>query len=232
MFVRPRQYPPGQLSEPAGGGVATALRRERIRIARELHDQVVQELILAVVALRGLAPPNSPDADASSLAEASAAASRALSKARRFLADLRALEYERDGPEPQVCLADIVLPIMAMAESTARVEVQTPVLKSVRLSARAAREVGMIVREAVVNATRHARARVIACTAVSKRGRLSLEVADDGCGFEPSEGVHGFGLLGMAERARVLGATLEVRSRPGCGTVVQLHLAQAPAVAG
>jgi signal transduction histidine kinase len=210
------------------GEVSAALRRERLSIARELHDQVMQELIFTVMSLRRLALPKSLTMDETPLLQATAAASRALSNARQFLRDLRAREYPLDSLEPPVRLADVVLPVMALAEATTHVEVQTASMKDVVLSARVAREVDKILREAVLNAQRHSGARVIACRASSDAGCVILELADNGCGFEPCNGVQGFGLLGMAERARALGATLQIRSRPDRGTVVRLQLTRSP----
>jgi len=94
------------------------------------------------------------------------------------------------------------------------------------LGARAAREVDMILRETVLNAIRHSDARVLSCTTRSDGGRISIEIADDGRGFDPRQTAGGFGLLGMAERASVLGAALEVHSRRGRGTIVRLRLAK------
>lgn len=213
---------------PTSGHLDTALWRERMRIARELHDEVVQELILTVVSLRRLALPEGLTTAETPLLQATAAASRALGNTRRFLRDLRAREYPSDSLEPPVCLEDVVLPIMANAETTTQVEVQTASMKDVVLSARVAREVDRILREAVLNAQRHSGAQVIACTASSEGGRITLEITDDGCGFEPCNGVQGFGLLGMAERARLLGANFEIRSRHGRGTVVRLQLTRSP----
>jgi signal transduction histidine kinase len=53
-----------------------------------------------------------------------------------------------------------------------------------------------------------------------------MQVADDGCGFELSLGSRGLGLKIMAARARALGITLDIQSRPTCGTVVKLRLEQ------
>jgi signal transduction histidine kinase len=206
--------------------VSAALRRERTRIARELHDQVVQELILAVMSLRSLSWSPTSIVDDANLPQAQAAVSRALDQARRFLGDLRARECAADASEQRMSLEDILQPIVAMAEQNAQVEMEAGPASDIMLSARVAREVDMILREAVVNACRHAGACAITCRVSREGGRISVEVVDDGCGFEPREGVEGFGLLGMAERANAMGATLEIRSRPGGGTVVRLQLAQ------
>ena len=86
-----------------------------------------------------------------------------------------------------------------------------------------------IIQEAVRNALRHAGARRLQVTVEFAVGELRLTVTDDGRGFTPGDlddsGATHLGLLGMRERARLLGGHLEVRSAPGAGTAV---LAQVP----
>jgi signal transduction histidine kinase len=55
-------------------------------------------------------------------------------------------------------------------------------------------------------------------------GHWLLTIADDGTGFDPSDERSGHGLLGMEERARLLGGTLDIASRPGSGTTVRLQV--------
>ena len=93
-------------------------------------------------------------------------------------------------------------------------------------------EVVQMLREALSNASRHARASEIVVTARLDRDPLLLTVADDGVGFDPSEardnGHHG--LRNMANRARQLDGRLDVQSRPGAGTRVELSVPlEAPA---
>ncbi|MBD0252904.1 MAG: sensor histidine kinase, partial [Rubrobacter sp.] len=80
-----------------------------------------------------------------------------------------------------------------------------------------------IVREALANARRHSGARRVVVTLSSEAGWFVVEVFDDGRGFDPAT-VEGssFGLWGMKERVRELGAKLEVRSAPGEGTRVSV----------
>jgi len=87
-------------------------------------------------------------------------------------------------------------------------------------------------REALSNASRHAHASEIVVTARLERGRLVPRVGVDGLGFDPSvareNGHHG--LRNMANRARQLDGRLDVRSRPGNGTRVELSVPlEAPA---
>jgi len=96
------------------------------------------------------------------------------------------------------------------------------------LPASAAHEVLMIVREAVTNAGRHGCRRTIDISALYVDNRLLLRVSDDGIGFDidapsiPSE--DHFGILGMQERAEMIGADLEITSSVGIGTCVQVSL--------
>ena len=93
---------------------------------------------------------------------------------------------------------------------------------------RADREVLRIAQEALHNALRHADADQITVTLSDPGGgRLALEVADDGVGFDPADGAlraRRLGLTSMAERAERIGGRLDVHSAPGEGTTVRLEL--------
>ena len=88
-----------------------------------------------------------------------------------------------------------------------------------------------IVQEAIGNAARHSRATRIWIDSELSDGRIDLEVGDDGHGMDSSAWTRGLGLAGMQERATLLRADLEVRSRPGAGTIIKLsvRLSEAPA---
>jgi len=81
-----------------------------------------------------------------------------------------------------------------------------------------------IVREAVENARFHARATRIDVSLVICGRRAEVVVGDDGQGFGPRSGQAGMGLLGMHERATLLGGRLVVRDRPGGGTRVKVSV--------
>jgi signal transduction histidine kinase len=87
-----------------------------------------------------------------------------------------------------------------------------------------------IVQEAVANAVRHAAADTISIGLHSVRGRkLQIEIVDDGSGFDPRRCTGlGLGLAGMQERARKIGGTLSLDSRPGLGTRIRLLLPMRP----
>lgn len=82
-----------------------------------------------------------------------------------------------------------------------------------------------VAQEALNNVMRHARAgKVRISLACEDAGSVTLAVQDDGVGMQPGQSQHGLGLLGAAERAAALGGTLDIASRPGEGTRLQLVL--------
>jgi signal transduction histidine kinase/ligand-binding sensor domain-containing protein len=85
----------------------------------------------------------------------------------------------------------------------------------------------LIVREAVNNAAKHARASEVRLTADPRDDGLHLTIADDGCGFGEN-GATGHGLANIRARAADLGGECTITSAPGAGTTVRLHLAWPP----
>jgi signal transduction histidine kinase len=83
-------------------------------------------------------------------------------------------------------------------------------------------DLARIVREAVSNAARHGEASNVT-VALSNTDVIRVSVSDDGKGFDPNAPRRrGFGLTSMRERAEARGARVEVRSRPGAGTCVEV----------
>jgi signal transduction histidine kinase len=80
-----------------------------------------------------------------------------------------------------------------------------------------------LVQEALNNAVRHARARNARVRVAGSASGISIEVSDDGQGFDPQR-ARGLGILGMEERVKRLGGSLTVRSAPGQGTVLHAEL--------
>jgi signal transduction histidine kinase len=92
-----------------------------------------------------------------------------------------------------------------------------------------AHEVGRIASEALVNAARHARPKRISARLAIESKCVQLTVADDGDGMPAhttSNGITGFGLTSMRDRAQRLGASYRIVSTPGCGTTVQIEVPQ------
>lgn len=112
----------------------------------------------------------------------------------------------------------------AAADATRRwgVGVELTAVGVPELDGRQRSEAEHIVREAITNAARHARAGSIGVTLTGGR-QPAITVQDDGCGFEPAGAGHGYGLTTMRARAAEVGATLDIRSEPGAGTLVTLR---------
>ncbi|MBN8738974.1 MAG: hypothetical protein BGP24_10570 [Lysobacterales bacterium 69-70] len=200
--------------------------RERERIARELHDtllQGVQGLILRFQAIANKVPRTEPLRDA--LETTLDRAEALVVQARDRVQDLRA-GLGADAPSLPEALARTGAELAEAypAEFRVVVEGRLPVLDSLRRD-----EIFRIGREALYNAFRHARARHIEVEIVAERERLRLRVRDDGQGIAEdildAGGKAGhWGLSGMRERALALGAQLNIWSRRGSGSEIELLL--------
>jgi two-component system sensor histidine kinase UhpB len=84
-----------------------------------------------------------------------------------------------------------------------------------------------IAQESLTNAARHAHAQHVSISLQQEQEVIRLRIQDDGCGYDPSKARTGLGILGMRERAAVVGGTLMVTSHPGQGTTVEAILPRA-----
>jgi signal transduction histidine kinase len=189
---------------------------ERIRIARELHDtllQGIQGLLLNFhVAAQRIAPDN---ASRAMLERTLATADRIILEGRNRVISLRS-EQLTDG-ELAAALENAGRDL-ALGES---VEFKvTRSGRSAKLLAHVADEIFVIAREALTNAYRHSGASHIRIELEYGRRYFSMICSDDGCGFDENsaEKQGHWGLRGMAERARKLGGRLRARSESARGT--------------
>ena len=191
---------------------------QRRRLARELHDEPLQLFLHLARSLGSLAgtPAAGPEL------------SERLDQARRQALDaasrLRAIA--RDLRPPTLDQLGLVAALRSLVADSEDVELTVVGEAPPRLAPDVELGVFRLVEEAVRNALRHARAQRVRVTLHFGPSGLRAEVADDGCGFDvtlagrlAADG-H-LGLVGMTERARLLGGRLEVRSAPGAGTVVE-----------
>jgi two-component system, NarL family, sensor histidine kinase UhpB len=196
-----------------------AQERERTRIARELHDEVGQALTAVMLQLERA----SRRADApvrGDLEEAREGLRATLEEVREIARRLR--------PE---ALDDLGL-ASALAALTNDVSRRTGLRVERRLAAdlRALEPdeelvVYRVAQEALTNVARHSGARRAWVTlGWDGDGRVALTLHDDGRGFDPGTHASDSGLRGMRERAVLIGASLDVDSRPGHGTTVRLRL--------
>jgi signal transduction histidine kinase len=207
----------------------SSLLEERARIARELHDIVAHHM--SVIAVRAeTAPfriPGLPEAVKGDMAETSAIAREALTEMRRLLGVLRGADAgtgaER-APQPGMDRLDGLVAAVRGAGLAVdlRVDgVQRPLPPSVELSAY------RIMQEALSNLLRHAPAARATVEVGYEPSRLWLRVRNDpptGGGDRPPPGPPGHGIIGMRERAAMLGGTLAAGPTPEGGYLVEAVL--------
>ena len=191
---------------------------ERLRTARELHDEIGQSLTAVALQVERMASGEDP-ASPESLDEVARRLKGSLDDIRRIVRELR--------PE---ALDDLGL-VNALIALTSRIGRHTDLHVSRRLSgelpALSAEQELVIYRvaqEALTNVVRHADAATARLCLEPRAGGVVLTVEDDGRGMESGGGRIGSGLEGMRERAMLVGAGLEVDSGPGRGTRIRLRL--------
>jgi len=191
---------------------------ERLRIARDLHDGVVQDLAGSSMALSTLAA-RSEDPVAGELE----AVGRSLRVSMRSLRSLLVEIYPPDLHTTGLAAAvhDLVAPVAATG-----VQVDVDVSGHEDASPAAVALVWRVAQEAVRNVVRHARASRMSLTVRRDAGDLVLEVVDDGAGFGASapRGEQQFGLRTAESLVREHGGIMEVESAPGSGTVVRVEV--------
>jgi PAS domain S-box-containing protein len=114
-------------------------------------------------------------------------------------------------------------------------ELHTSGLLDRRLASEVETALYRIAQEALNNIAKHSRASRVEVVLEKRADYISLIVEDDGVGFEPAAaaaGAHGFGLVGMQERATLVGASLAIESTPGQGTTILVRMAVSAAPAG
>ena len=209
----------------AAEGRELAVLEERTRLAREIHDTLAQQLTAIVLQLEAAEAYVRRDTGrtASLVITARDLARSALQEARRSVWNLRPAPLEATGL------------IAAVDREVRRWQEQTGIAARLRadrlphpLALQPSAEVALfrIVQEALTNVARHSGARHAEVVLSRRDQSLELTVSDDGSGFDVAAEPHAgsFGLVGMGERARLAGGSLEVVSAPGEGTRVVARL--------
>ena len=204
---------------------------ERTRIARDLHDTLLQSfhgLMFRFQAARNMLP-NRPEEATQALDNALTRAEQALDESRHSIQGLRpSLSAENDLDQMLITTAQELASSNHVEDGSPRFEVIVegerrglpPLIKD---------EIGRIARELLRNAFRHAHARKIEAEIRYQNDIFRLIVRDDGKGTDPTIIKEGgrpghWGLPGVQERARGIGARLEFWSEGGAGTEVRLTL--------
>jgi signal transduction histidine kinase len=196
-----------------------AQNEERRRIARDLHDVVLQDLsgVLQSLRLTNLRSKNT--GRGLELGEELEALRRASSGLRSAIYDLR---REKERPFLESVESLVELNQLAIPEREIRLVVEEGF--NVGLSGKASVELLRILQEALANVRRHSGARNVEVGLQTDGEAILLEVTDDGRGFDPMVAQGGVGLVGMRERVEELGGEIALKSRPGEGTEVTVRV--------
>lgn len=196
--------------------------QERVALARELHDTVAHHVSAIAVQAQagGVVAGIEPEKAAEVLAAIESEASRTLAEMRSMVRVLR--EEEAVAYAPQLGVAD--LPALARADATPTVEVSLDGSLT-RLARPVDAALYRLAQESLTNAVRHARSATRVGIDVRREGdAVRLRVSDDGQTESGPAPEPGFGLLGMAERAQLLGGSLSAGPGPAGGWVVEAVL--------
>jgi len=193
---------------------------ERRRIARELHDVVLQDLTYALQSMQVLRRmPEGLDRGKETGRQVEAL-KRAVGGLRDAIYELR-LESVRE--RPLVHAVESIVELNRQIGDGCQVELVVDEGFPATISGPAGVEVVRVVQEALANVRRHSGARHAVVTLGVVNGEVLVEIEDDGSGFG-SETPYGMGLTGMRERVLGLGGDLEVEGREGVGTRVFLRV--------
>lgn len=207
--------------------VISAQEEERRRIARELHDELAQGLTALLMGLGRLSQsvPGLPARTTVLVDSVKQFASRAVDDTRRLIHDLRPPVLDDHG----LLSAVRMLAETRLEQQGVTVTINADGLQH-RLPAHLEVAVFRVLQEAISNCARHAGSTAVQISLQAEANRFRATIADDGIGFDPaaaargSDGKRPLGLLGMRERASLLGGSLEIRTLPGRGTTLVLDL--------
>jgi signal transduction histidine kinase len=202
--------------------IAEERRDERARIAEALHDDVLQDLYNVSIRTRII----KEDLRMGRLLDLDVDVPSLLSASEHAVEDLRDVIRDlRRSPVGHAGLVDTLNLLVNHLRDESPVKFVTE-LSEVHVEASKQLLVYQMAREALMNSIKHADARAVWLRLTSLDGLVQLTVEDDGRGFDPAriaDSRH-FGLELLKERAEAAGADLEIRSKPGIGTVVSVTI--------
>ena len=218
-----------QLARLARTAKESAVLEERNRLASEIHDSLAQSFagISMQLSAAGRAMARKSKDAQQYVERANELARFGLSDARRSALSLRSNEIEEGG---------LIEALRKLAERSnipglINCSFQASRVDEKALSPQVQHDLLRIGQEAISNALRHAQPTEIRVSLRLNPRNLVLKVTDNGSGLAKARlvsGGQGFGFVNMRARAKSLGATLEVRSKPGCGSSVIVRLANSP----
>jgi signal transduction histidine kinase len=210
-----------------------ASEEERARWARELHDETLQELGALKVMLDSARQSEEPNAMRGTLASAVSQIDTSIKNLQALITELRPAALDELGLTPALDA------LFSRVRATSGVEIEVDInlafeegRAETRLDAEIEGTLYRLVQEGLSNVVKHASAERVTVKLLEDGEFATMELSDDGSGFDPKQHSEGFGLLGMQERADLVGGTITIDSSLGAGTTVRAsvpvrHRAQA-----
>jgi signal transduction histidine kinase/ligand-binding sensor domain-containing protein len=196
--------------------------RERKRVAAELHDSLGQRLILVKnMLLMHLRTPGANGAPQEQLDEVSSEVSQAIAEVKEISYNLRPHQLDQLG------LSKALKALLKRVSDSSGIAFNAEVEDvDGLLSPEAEISLYRIVQEGINNIVKHSGATAARVTLVRDDSGLRLEIRDNGRGFAPDATTsgRGFGLIGIVERARLLGGRPQIQSAPGAGTTITIEM--------
>ena len=193
---------------------------ERQRLLRDLHDSVSQKLyglVTLTEAAQAALEAGSKVDPSQILSKIGENARQAVKEMRLFLFQIQPLDIEEDG------LISVLHHRLAAVEGRADIKAKFLADENIELSKDKEIALYFIAQEALNNVLRHANAKSVFVTLKQKNQTVTLEILDDGCGFDSKKmEIGGLGLQNMKERTHQVDGQIKISSKPGGGTKITI----------
>jgi two-component system, NarL family, sensor histidine kinase YdfH len=197
---------------------------ERQRIARDLHDTFVQGVVGLVMQLEVA----QTQLRQRKIERAQEILKQVMETGRDTIADARcAIGNLRSASIRPDDLVEIVQEEINRFSATTEIPCQADLALLSTTPAPLCGQVVRVISEGLTNVARHAQARTVRIRTTRQDAMLTIEVSDDGVGFEPttiSTQIGHYGLVGLSERVKLIGGMLEISSGAGTGTILRVHI--------
>jgi signal transduction histidine kinase len=194
-----------------------AVVEDRERIARDIHDAIIQELFAMGLELQATAQRSDDEEIRTTLRDHAERLDRTIQSLRQLIFDLRRPPAEQRDLRAEI---DDLITRLGSARRTEVEVTYTGVFAGITEST--IDDVLQLVREALSNALRHSEAETISVAISAGADTVGIEVQDDGRGFDLAVEEPGLGLSSMGSRTDRAGGTLRIATAPGEGTVVSM----------
>ncbi len=195
---------------------------ERTRWARELHDDTLQVLGGLRVLLSGTLRRGDPARFEAAMRDAVSTIEQGIDGLRTIITDLRPAALDELGLKPAI-EALLERRREADVQIAAQLELPEPRAGGGPLDPELETTVYRLVQESLTNIVKHAGAQLVDVKVIASDGMVTIEIRDDGVGFDVGAGTEGFGLAGMRERVYLSGGSLAIESGDQ-GTVLRAVL--------